>query len=339
MIQAEDDLLQLWILLQHPEHGVFRCTAESHIAMALPILWVQGQKGQQINGGFEHIESFTAPSPVKAVSGIATFYITTVAFSLRIDTSFVGVTGNAMLIGSDEYSIVILLGLILGQFPAFIDQPFLGKGIEDLTTDMPLLKQVGIHTAHCLIGGRQGKFFRLLMLLFLCWLIHLAFLTAQQACHCLGVAQTIEGLYKRDRAAALLGLMVVPFAAADGDAVIGGETLIPAGGDELFPLPPQELHQINGVCTKLLLISEVDVGHTAPPTGFFLAAFDGIGWAYGGSVFVLSISDHSLSESAQHGAEIHSCVSKKQPPLLQTYLWLMVICLVALSDFLCLDFS
>lgn len=133
--------------------------------------------------------------------------------------------------------------------------------------------------------------------------------------------------------------MVVPFAAADGDAVIGGETLIPAGGDELFPLPPQKLHQINGVCTKLLLISEVDVGHTAPPTGFSLAVFDGIGWAYGGSVFVLSISDRSLSESAQHGAEIHSCVSKKQPPLLQTYLWFMVICLVALSDFLCLDFS
>lgn len=78
----------------HPEHGVFRYTAESHIAMALPILWVQGQKGQQINGGFEHIESFTAPSPVKAVSGIATFYITTVAFSLRIDTSFVGVTAT-----------------------------------------------------------------------------------------------------------------------------------------------------------------------------------------------------------------------------------------------------
>ena len=107
MIQAENNLLQLWILFQHPEHGVFRCTTERHIAVLLPVLWVQSKKSQQINRCFEHIEPVTGPSPVKAVSGIASFYIATVALALRIDASFVGVAGNAMFIDSDEYGIMI----------------------------------------------------------------------------------------------------------------------------------------------------------------------------------------------------------------------------------------
>lgn len=238
MIQAENNLLQLWILFQHPEHGVFRCTTERHIAVLLPVLWVQSKKSQQINRCFEHIEPVTGPSPVKAVSGIASFYIATVALALRIDASFVGVAGNAMFIDSDEYGIMILLGLILGQFPAFIDQPFLGEGVEDLTTDMPLLEQIGIHPSHCLVGGRQGKFLRLLPFLFLRWLIYLAFFTTKQACHRLGVAQSIEGLYKRDRASTFLGLMVVPLIAANGNAVIGCKALVTAGWDEFLTLSP-----------------------------------------------------------------------------------------------------
>lgn len=57
MIQAENNLLQLWILFQHPEHGVFRCATERHIAVLLPVLWVQSKKSQQINRCFEHISN------------------------------------------------------------------------------------------------------------------------------------------------------------------------------------------------------------------------------------------------------------------------------------------
>ena len=39
-VEAERDFLKLWILLQHPEHGMFRDPAESGIAVRLPALWV-----------------------------------------------------------------------------------------------------------------------------------------------------------------------------------------------------------------------------------------------------------------------------------------------------------
>ena len=142
---------------------------------------------------------------MKAVSGIASFYIATVALALRIDASFVGVAGNAMFIDSDELRHMITPWSYPWTIPGFHRSAFLGEGVEDLTTDMPLLEQIGIHPSHCLVGGRQGKFLRLLPFLFLRWLIYLAFFTTKQACHRLGVAQSIEGLYKRDRASTFLG--------------------------------------------------------------------------------------------------------------------------------------
>ena len=50
VVQAEDGFPQIWIFLQHPQHGMFRRTTESHIAVLLPAVRVQGEKGKQIDG-------------------------------------------------------------------------------------------------------------------------------------------------------------------------------------------------------------------------------------------------------------------------------------------------
>ena len=145
---------------------MFRCPAEGRIAVPLPVLRVQGQKGKQVDRGFEYIETVAGSSPVKTAPGIAALHIAPVTFALSVESTLVGMTGNAVFIESDEHGVVILLCLIFGQFPAFINQPLLGKGVEDFTADVPLLEQVGIHPPHGLVSGRQGKFFRLLLFFF-----------------------------------------------------------------------------------------------------------------------------------------------------------------------------
>ena len=166
MIQAKDGFPQIWIFLQHPQHSLFRRTTESHIAVLLPAVRVQGEKGKQIDGGLEYIETVAGTDPVETAPGITALYVAPVAFALGIEPPLVGMTGNAAFIESYEHGVVIHLCLIFGQFPAFINQPLLGKGVEDFTADVPLLEQVGIHPPHGLVSGRQGKFFRLLLFFF-----------------------------------------------------------------------------------------------------------------------------------------------------------------------------
>ena len=100
-------------------------------------------------------------------TGDTALYVAPVALALGVEATLVGMTGNAVFIESDEHGVMILLCLIPGQFPAFIDQSLLCESIEDLPADMSLLEQIGIHPPHGLIGGWQGKFFRLVLFLFL----------------------------------------------------------------------------------------------------------------------------------------------------------------------------
>ena len=41
VIQSEEDVVNIGVLLQHPEHGVFAGAAECGIVVALPLLLVQ----------------------------------------------------------------------------------------------------------------------------------------------------------------------------------------------------------------------------------------------------------------------------------------------------------
>ena len=71
----------------------------------------------------------------------------------------------------------------------------------------------------------------------------------------------MDMMHKGDGAAALLGRMVVPFVAPNGDAVVAGHTILRPGADELLALPPQELHQIHTAGTIFLFLGEMDIGH------------------------------------------------------------------------------
>ena len=82
VVQAEHDLLEPGVLLQHPEHGVLRGAAEGHIAVLLPCLRVQRQKGQHVDGRLEHIEPAAVPEPVEAAPGIAALHIAPEALAL-----------------------------------------------------------------------------------------------------------------------------------------------------------------------------------------------------------------------------------------------------------------
>ena len=125
MIQAKDGFPQIWIFLQHPQHSMSRRTAESHIAVLLPAVRVQGEKGKQIDGGLEYIEAVAGTDPVETAPRITALYVAPVAFALGIEPPLVGMTGNAAFIESDEHGVVIHLCRIYGQFPALIDQSLL----------------------------------------------------------------------------------------------------------------------------------------------------------------------------------------------------------------------
>ena len=125
VIQAKDGFPQIWIFLQHPQHSMFRRTTESHIAVLLPAVRVQGEKGKQIDGGLEYIETVAGTDPVETAPGITALYVAPVAFALGIEPPLVGMTGNAAFIESYEHGVVIHLCLIYGQFPALIDQSLL----------------------------------------------------------------------------------------------------------------------------------------------------------------------------------------------------------------------
>ena len=146
---------------------MFRRAAEGRVAVPLPVLRVQGQKGQQVDGGLKYIEAVAGPGPVETAPGITALYVAPVALALGVEAPLVGVTGSAVFIESNEHSVVVLLCLVFGWLPALIDQPLLRESIENLPADMPLLEQIGIHPPHGLIGGWRGKFLRLVPFLFL----------------------------------------------------------------------------------------------------------------------------------------------------------------------------
>lgn len=86
-----------------------RRTAESHIAVLLPAVRVQGEKGKQIDGGLEYIEAVAGTDPVETAPRITALYVAPVAFALGIEPPLVGMTGNAAFIESDEHGVVMLM--------------------------------------------------------------------------------------------------------------------------------------------------------------------------------------------------------------------------------------
>ena len=220
--------------------------------MPLPVLWVQRQKGEQINGRLEYIDPVAGPVPVETVSGIAALHIDAEGLAHVAGVPLMGMTDNAVLIFPDEHGVVIFLVLI--------DQSGPDKGTQHLPVDQALFQEIGVQPPHLPAHWRLDEFlFRFLLLgrRF----TDPALLTVQQTGDRLRIAESTIILHKGDGAAALLGGVVVPFVAPNGDAVVAGHTILRPGADELLALPPQELHQIHTAGTIFLFLSKMDIGH------------------------------------------------------------------------------
>ena len=133
------------------------------------------------------------------------------------------------------------------------------KRVQHRAANEALLEQVGVDPAHgivfrrelelpfLLLLGRRGDDFSLL--------------AVQEPGHRFRVAEAVELLDKGDRPAALLRGVVKPLVSPDSDAVVAGETLFPAAGQELLTLTEQKRLQVYGGGPLFLIVGKFDVGH------------------------------------------------------------------------------
>ena len=156
MIQAEADRTNARVLLQHPEHGMFRGPAQGHEAVFLPATGVAGKEGHQVNGGLEDIEPVTGPGVVKAAPGIAALYIYAEGFSETVEAALVGVARDAVLVPADKDGIVVFS--VLEFLTALIQQSSPDKSIDHIPVQKSVLEQTGIHPPHLPASRGQGKF-------------------------------------------------------------------------------------------------------------------------------------------------------------------------------------
>ena len=63
------------VILEELLHSIRVYAAKGGIAVLLPILWMQGDKGQQIDGRFKYEKVWACPRPMKGVSVISVLLI------------------------------------------------------------------------------------------------------------------------------------------------------------------------------------------------------------------------------------------------------------------------
>ena len=176
---------------------------------------------------------------------VAALNVAAIALPHGIQPALMPMTGNAVLIESDEHGVVVFLCPISGVFTALVDELPAHEGIEYLAVDATLLQQVGIDTAHGLTLRWEREGLCGLRLLLPCRRVASTEIIAEEQRHGVRVAESIELLDEADGSAALFAGVIEPLAAADGDAVVAGKAFVPAGGDELFPTAAEELLQVH----------------------------------------------------------------------------------------------
>ena len=117
--------------------------------MLLPSVRIQREEAQQINRGLEHIEQAVLPHVVEAVLGLAALHVYLKGLALAVGAPLMGVAGDALLVRTHKDAVVVLRVLVQQASPSEVaDHP---------PTDVPLLHQIGIHSAHIGVGCRQGE--------------------------------------------------------------------------------------------------------------------------------------------------------------------------------------
>ena len=109
------------MLLQHPEHGVFRCTTERHMAVPLPVLWIKCDKRQQIYRSLKDVQPVTGTGMMEAASRIAALHIDAKGLAGAVDAALVGVTSHTVRVLTNEHGVVVLS--VSEFFAALIERP------------------------------------------------------------------------------------------------------------------------------------------------------------------------------------------------------------------------
>ena len=217
--------------------------------MLLPAVWVEGDVGQEIDGGLEHIEGLVRAVLMKAVLAGAALNVHTEHPSLAVGAADVGVLCFAAAIQPHENAVVVLV---------LVEQLFVYEIGDDLPVDVPLAHEVGVHTPHGPVRLRQSEGLRSL-LCGLCLLIRFSILSAQQKQNRLLIRETVIALHEADGIAALALGVVEPLVAPDGDAGIVGRTEFPAGAHGPFALGTQQRHEIRVLRPRLFLRREINI--------------------------------------------------------------------------------
>ena len=217
--------------------------------MLLPAVGVEGDVGQEIDGGLEHIEGLVRAVLMKTVLAGAALNVHTEHPPLAVGTADVGVLCFAAAIQPHENAVVMLV---------LVEQLFMYEIGDDLPVDVPLAHEVGVHTPHGSVRLRQREGLRSL-LCGLCLLIRFSILSAQQKQNRLLIRETVIALREADGIAALALGVVEPLVAPHGDAGIIGRTELPTGAHGSLPLGTQQRHEVCVLRPHLFLRRKINI--------------------------------------------------------------------------------
>ena len=249
VVEAEVHRVQLWILPQPFQHRLDGCPAAGDVAVLLPSVGVEGDVGQEIDGGLEHIEGLVRAVLMKAVLACAALNVHTEHPALAVGAADVGMLCFAAAIQPHENAVVMLV---------LVEQLFMYKGRNNLAVDVALTHEIGIHTPHGSVRLRQREGLRSL-LCGLCLRIRFSILFAQQKQNRLLIRETVIALHEADGIAALAFGVVEPLVAPDGDAGIVGRAELSAGAHGPFALGAQQRHEIRVLRPRLFLRRKINI--------------------------------------------------------------------------------
>ena len=131
---------------------------------------------------------------MEAAPRVAALYIDAEGLACVMGATLVGMTGNAVFILPDEHGVVV--------FFIFVDKPGVDEGVQHVTLDVPFFEQIGIDTAHGVVGRRQFELLFFHLSLFLCWGAGSCCCSTQQEPDGIRVVEVVKGLGEGDRTSA-----------------------------------------------------------------------------------------------------------------------------------------
>ena len=139
VLQTEQHIVEMSTLLQYPVHGLAAGAAQGHIAVLLPALRVQLQKGQHVDRRLEDIEDAVLARVVEAVLGLLPSTLTLKDLPWLLVLPLVDVVGDAVLVRAHKGPVMVL--------DILLQQPSPGEASDCLPSDVSPLHKANVNTA------------------------------------------------------------------------------------------------------------------------------------------------------------------------------------------------